>query len=74
MKLLRIKSKYSDCDYPSDVERIVKIFSDRGYDISYSDANAAWRAFLDSLSAGWLMLGSDDEVFSDVFYYFEEVV
>jgi hypothetical protein len=73
MKLLRIKSKYSDCDYPSDVGRIVKIFANRGYDISYSEAYLAWRAFSDSMAAGWMMLGEDDEVFYDCFSYFEEV-
>jgi hypothetical protein len=74
MKLLRIKSEYSDCDYPSDVGRIVKIFANRGYDISYSEAYIAWRAFSDSMAANWMMLGEeDDEVFYDCFSYFEEV-
>jgi len=51
----------------------VKIFADRGYEISHSDAIRAWEEFSDSMCAGWMCLGGDDEVFQDAFYYFEEV-
>lgn len=74
LKQLRIKSEYYEYyDYPSDVERIVRIFADRGYQISPQDAHRAWRAFSDSMAAGWLILGDDDQVFVDIFYYFDEV-
>ena len=59
--------------YKSDVERIVKIFSDRGYEISVADAENAWQRYSDSMCAGWMDLDNEDEfVFSNSFCYFEE--
>jgi hypothetical protein len=51
----------------------VKIFADRGYEISATDAVKAWEMFSNDMAAGWMSLGVDDEVFQDAFYYFEEV-
>jgi len=73
-----IKLKFRDpynhhFEYTSDIERIVKIFADRGYEISHQDAVRAWESYSDSMCAGWMNLGNDDEVFQDAFYYFEEV-
>jgi hypothetical protein len=51
----------------------VRIFAERGYEISATDAENAWEQFSDSMCAGWMMLGEDDEVFHDCFRYFEEV-
>jgi hypothetical protein len=74
MKRLKVKEQYNHhFEYQNDIDRIVKIFADRGYEISHSDAVRAWEQFSDSMAAGWMSLGSDDEVFSDVFCYFEEV-
>lgn len=74
MKKLKVKEKYnSHFEYTNDIDRIVKIFADRGYEISYTDAVHAWEEFSDSMCAGWMSLGSDDEVFEDAFCYFEEV-
>lgn len=74
MKKLKFKEPYNHhFEYKSDIDRIVKIFSDRGYEISHTDAVHAWEQFSDSMCAGWMSLGDDDEVFSDAFYYFEEV-
>lgn len=74
MKKLRVKQKYNHhFEYTNDIDRIVKIFADRGYEISHQDAVFAWEQFSDSMCAGWMCLGSDDEVFGDAFYYFEEV-
>jgi hypothetical protein len=74
MKKLKFKDPYNHhFEYTSDIERIVKIFADRGYDISHQDAVHAWECFSDSMCAGWMSLGDDDEVFQDAFYYFEEV-
>lgn len=75
MKKLKFKEPYHFA-YQNDVDRIVKIFSDRDYDISHSDAVRAWEHYSDDSSmsvVGWMKLGSDDEVFDDAFYYFEEV-
>ncbi len=60
----RIKDNHHDC-YGSDIDRIVQIYKDRGYELTRTDARLAWEAFSDSMAAGWLGLGSDDEVFSD---------
>jgi hypothetical protein len=51
----------------------VKIFADRGYEISATDAVKAWEQFSENMAAGWMSLGDDDEVFEDAFYYFEEL-
>jgi hypothetical protein len=74
MKKLKIKEKHNHhFEYKNDIDRIVKIFADRGYEISHTDAVFAWEMFSDSMCAGWMSLGSDDEVFEDAFCYFEEV-
>jgi hypothetical protein len=71
---LKFKDPYNHhFSYTHDIERIVKIFADRGYEISHQDAVQSWEAYSDSMCAGWMNLGSDDEVFNDVIYYFEEV-
>jgi hypothetical protein len=51
----------------------VKIFADKGYEISATDAVRAWEQFSENMAAGWMSLGDDDEVFEDAFYYFEEL-
>lgn len=74
MKKLKVKEPYNHhYEYSGDIERIVKIFADRGYEISHTDAVRAWEQFSDSMCAGWMCLGEDDEVFQDCFCYFEEV-
>jgi len=74
MQKLKVKEQYNHhFEYKNDIDRIVKIFADRGYDISHSDAVRAWEQFSESYCAGWMSLGSDDEVFEDAFCYFEEV-
>jgi hypothetical protein len=74
MKRLKVKEKYNHhFEYKNDIDCIVKIFADRGYEISHTDAVFAWEQFSDSMAAGWMSLGDDDEVFADAFSYFEEV-
>jgi hypothetical protein len=74
LKKLKVKQPYNHhFEYQNDIERIVKIFADRGYEISHTDAVYAWEQFSDSMAAGWMSLGDDEEVFNDAFYYFEEV-
>ena len=73
MKKLKVKEKYNHhFEYTNDIDRIVKIFADHGYEISREDAVRGWENYSESYAAGWMSLGSDDEVFGDVFYYFEE--
>jgi hypothetical protein len=75
LKKLKVKEQYNHhFEYTNDIDRIVKIFADRGYEISHSDAVKGWEQFSESYCAGWMSLGSDDdEIFDDAFYYFEEV-
>ena len=74
MKQLKVKEPYNHhFEYKNDIDRIVKIFADRGYEISATDAVKAWEQFSYDMAAGWMCLGDDDEVFEDAFYYFEEV-
>lgn len=74
LKKLKVKAVYNNhLENRGDISRIVEIFAKRGYDISKADACLVWEQFSDSMAAGWLILGSDDEVFDDVFHYFEEV-
>jgi hypothetical protein len=74
LKKLKVKERYNHhFEYTNDIDRIVKIFADRGYEISHTDAVHAWEEYSDSMCAGWMCLGSDDEVFQDAFGYFEEV-
>jgi hypothetical protein len=74
MKKLRVKEQYNHhLEYTNDIDRIVKIFADRGYEISATDAVKAGEQFSENMCAGWMSLGDDDEVFADAFSYFEEV-
>ena len=74
MKKLKVKASYNHhMEYRYDIQRIVEIFASRGYEISESDAVIAWEKFSSSMCAGWMNLGTDDGVFADAFYYFEEV-
>jgi len=73
LKKLKVKEAHDHFEYQNDIDRIVKIFADRGYEISHTDAVRAWEEFSDSMCAGWMCLGTDEEVFHDCFHYFEEV-
>lgn len=74
LKKLKVKEQYNHhFEYQNDIDRIVKIFADRGYEISHTDAVRAWEYYSDSMAAGWMSLGEDDEVFHDCFCYFEEM-
>lgn len=71
-RLKYIESRHS-IDFPQDIVRIVDIFIDRGYVVSYGDAAKAWEQHSETLCAGWLMLPYEDqEVFDAIFNYFED--
>lgn len=71
---LRLRKDYYNFVYQNDIDRIVKIFAERGYEISHTDACRAWEKNSDSMCAGWLILGeNDDYIFRDCFRYFEEL-
>ena len=70
---MRLRLKKPEDFRDLDCERIVKIFSERGYEISIRDAKEAWEAFSDSMAAGWMHLDEDDRsVFNTVLCYFED--
>jgi hypothetical protein len=77
MKKLQLKDTDHFFEYSDDVERIIRIFADRGYEISYMDAAHAWELYSDSMAAGWMSLedamDSGEYVFQNAFYYFKEV-
>jgi len=68
-----VYEKEEDIHYPCDVDRIVKVFEDRGHELSRNDAHAAWEAYSDALCAGWLILPDEDEhVFETAKQYLTE--
>jgi len=73
MKKIKIKDNNNrHFAYNRDIDRIVNIFADRGYEITRSDALKSWEMFSDSYAAGWMILDENDEdVFKNVFHYFE---
>ena len=74
MKKLKFKEPYNHhYEYADDIQRIVKIFADRGYEISDSDAVRAWEMLSkNDWAAGWMTLyESDDMIFEDCLKYFE---
>jgi hypothetical protein len=76
MKKLKFRDPYNHHhEYTNDIDRIVKVFADRGYEISHQDAVRAWECVSESMCAGWLTLNStdDDEIFNDSFRYFDEL-
>jgi hypothetical protein len=74
-KQLKVKEQYNHhFEYTNDIDRIVKIFANKGYEISATDAVRAWELVSNNWEAGWLTLHeNDEEVFQDCFSYFEEV-
>lgn len=75
LKKLKVKERYNHhFEYTNDIDRIVKIFADRGYEISESDAVRSWEKYSKEYwCAGWLTLHeTDEEIFNNCFKYFEE--
>jgi hypothetical protein len=76
MKKLKFKEPYNHhYEYADDIDRIVKVFADRGYEISRECAVKSWEAYSESYAAGWMSMrtnGDDDEyIFNSAFPYFE---
>lgn len=62
-------------EYVDDIDRIVKVFADRGYEISREDCVLAWESYSElEYAAGWLVLPESDEfLYNEIRDYFEEV-
>jgi hypothetical protein len=75
MKKLKIRQlEDHNFFYENDIDRIVRIFADRGYEITASDAAKAWERYSDSMAAGWLSLDEEDDyVFDNAMMYFVPV-
>ena len=73
MKILVPKN--SDVDYPSDVERIQKIFFARDFLVTVEVAEYAWNEYSNSVDAGWIsMYGmKDDDIFNSCMIYLKEI-
>lgn len=53
-----------------DVERIIAVLSQRGYEVSFAQAFDAWSGYSESMSAGWLSLPEDDKLLFDLTHKF----
>ena len=58
-------------EYYYDLKKIVEVFADKDIEISTEEAKVAWQKYSDSMCAGWMMLGSDDNIFDSISHYFE---
>lgn len=60
--------------YPHDIDRIIEVCRNRGYEVSRNDALLAWQDYSDSMCAGWMGLHkSDDDLFLEVQSRLQEV-
>lgn len=66
LKFVRNGPPTVDPDYLQDCERIVAVMAKHGYEITVEQAYEAWTAYSDSMAAGWMCLGEDEEVLQDV--------
>lgn len=57
---LTIPARENSERYPSDVDHIVKVCNQAGYDIDRHAAVWAWEAESEMYAAGWLGLPDDD--------------
>lgn len=69
----KVKLPNHSSRHPDDVRRIVKIFADKGHELSLRDAEAAWELFSETYCAGWNRLPAcDDEIFNSVLPFLME--
>lgn len=77
LKKLKFKNPYHNhhYDYTEDINRIISVFNERGYEMYADLAVRVWESFSDSYAAGWLTLRAytDDEIIEETMYYLEEV-
>lgn len=78
LKKLKFKNPYMynhHDDYTEDINRIISVFNERGYEMYADLAVRVWENVSDIYAASWLTLGAytDDEIFEDAMEYLEEV-
>lgn len=71
MKKLKIKPNKENYHwaYTEDIQRIVKVFSNHGFEISESDAVQSWERHSEMFMAGWLILPENNE---EIYYYLKD--
>lgn len=58
--------------YQDDVDRIVRVYAERGIELDDSDAIQAWGEYSDQMSAGWMCLPEKDiDVFDAIITYLQ---
>ena len=60
MQRLAFRSNAVDFEWRGDVDTIVRICAEHGYEISPADARLAWQDFSDMMCATWMSLGDAD--------------
>lgn len=63
-------------NYPlEDLQRIRKVFFDRGYDVTHTQCAQLWSSYSEAFAANWLILDSytDDEIYDFLRYSWVEV-
>lgn len=73
-KLVFKKEQHNYHQYQKeDIQRIVSVCAQKGYQISEQDAMIAWERYSDMFCAGWLFLPKEDEhLFNDIMTIMEE--
>ena len=77
MKKLKFRKPYpieQHKEYQKDIQRIVSVCKDKGYELSEEDAIVAWEKYSeDYFAAGWLVLPkNDDYLFESIMKVMEE--
>lgn len=76
MKKLKLKPNPKDYHWTltEDIQRIIKVFADKGFEISESDAIESWERRSDSFLITWMNIHpySDTEIYEFLKNYFED--
>jgi len=73
-RLIRPQPAASNFMWGYDVTRLVRIAAERGYTVSFHDAQWAWEEHSEDFAAGWLILHvADDDNFAVLRGKLEEV-
>lgn len=68
-----IKLSLNNDPYSYDVNRIIIVCANAGFEIDYDTAKQAWESYSKNMSAGWMSLPNDESVlFNSVMCYAKE--
>jgi hypothetical protein len=73
-QLIRAESTQPWAEHQADIERLVKVSREKGYELSEADAYYVWQRHSESMAATWMFLGSynDDELWWVIELYMKE--